>query len=70
MVLMTQSLKQWLWMNHKEIIPLIQFGHTELITDEMWNEYIEWCKTEEGAKYLKGGSEYIPDPEIEELLYG
>lgn len=58
MVRLTQSLFQWLWDNHREIVPLIYFGHTELLTDEMCDEYIKWCKTEEGRKYLKGGSEY------------
>ena len=58
MVKLTQSLQQWLWVNHRDKIGLIMLGHTELITDEMWNEYIEWCKTEEGQSYLKGGSNY------------
>ena len=58
MVRLTQSLQQWLWLNNKELIPLIMFGHTELFTEEMQKEYLEWCQTEEGKKYLKGGSEY------------
>ena len=58
MVKMTQSLRHWLFVNHSKILPLIMFGHTELITDEMWHEYIAWCKTDEGKQYLKGGSKY------------
>ena len=58
MVRLTQSLQQWLWVNHRDKIGLIMMGHTELMTDEMWGEYIEWCKTEEGQSYLKGGSNY------------
>ena len=58
MVRLTQSLQQWLWVNHRDKIGLIMMGHTELMTDEMWDEYIEWCKTEEGQSYLKGGSNY------------
>lgn len=58
MVKLTQSLQQWLWVNHRDKIGLIMMGHTELMTDEMWNKYIEWCKTEEGRSYLKGGSNY------------
>jgi hypothetical protein len=69
MVKLTQSLSQWLFDNHREKLPLIMFGHTELLTDEMWNEYIAWCKTDEGRQYLKGGSKYVHDPEIEEALY-
>jgi hypothetical protein len=34
------------------------FGHTELLTDEMKKEYVEWCRTDEGKKYLEGGEEY------------
>ena len=58
MVKLTQSLHQWLWVNHRDIIGLIMLGHTDLLTDEMWNEYIQWCGTEEGRSYLKGGSNY------------
>lgn len=63
MVKLTQSLQQWLWVNHRDIIGLIMLGHTELVTDEMWEEYIEWCKTEEGQSYLKGGSNYKEEKE-------
>lgn len=34
------------------------FGHIELFTEEMNEEYLQWCQTDEGKKYLKGGSEY------------
>ena len=61
MVRLTQSLQHWLWENHKDKFGLILFGHTELLTDEMWSEYIEWCKTDEGKSYLKGGSNYKED---------
>lgn len=58
MVKLTQSLQEWLWRNHKELIPLIIFGHVELFTDEMQKEYIAWCQTEDGQQYLKGGNKY------------
>ena len=58
MVRLTQSLRQWLWANHRDKIGLIMMGHTELMTDEMTVEYLEWCRTEEGRSYLKGGSNY------------
>ena len=58
MVKLTQSLSHWLFVNHKDKIGLIMLGHTELLTNEMYNEYIEWCKTEEGRSYLKGGANY------------
>lgn len=58
LVRLTQSLSYWLFINHRETLPLIILGHTELFTPEMQHEYMAWCKTEEGQKYLKGGSEY------------
>lgn len=61
MVRLTQSLQHWLWENHRDIVALIMFGHTELFTEEMQREYIEWCKTDDGKKYLKGGSKYMED---------
>lgn len=61
MVILTQSLEHWLFENHKEKLPLIMFGHTELFTDEMQKEYIVWCKTDEGKQYLDGGSKYDPE---------
>ena len=58
MVKLTQSLSKWLFDNHKDKLPLILLGHVELFTEDMQKEYCEWCETEEGRKYLKGGSEY------------
>lgn len=58
MIKLTQSLSHWLWENHRDLVGLIMLGHTELITREMWREYVEWCKTEEGRQYLKGGAKY------------
>lgn len=58
MVVLTESLKQWLVRYHREKLPLIMLGHTEEMTDEMCQEYISWCQSEEGREYLKGGSKY------------
>ena len=58
MVKLTQSLRQWLFENHPDKLPLIMFGHVELFTEEMNAEYLQWCQIDEGKKYLKGGSEY------------
>lgn len=64
MVELTQSLSHWLFENgyQKEMV-LIMFGHTEYLTEEMYSRYIEWCKTEEGEQYLKGGSKYVEEEE-------
>ena len=61
MVTMTQSMEHWLFENHKDKFGSIMFGHLELFTEEMQKEYIEWCKTDEGKQYLKGGSKYNPE---------
>ena len=58
MVKLTQSMRHWLWENHRDIVGLIMLGHTELFTSKMQQAYIEWCKTEEGRQYLKGGNKY------------
>lgn len=58
MVKLTQSLSQWLFENYPDKLSLIMFGHLELLTDEMYEEYIAWCQTEDGKQYLKGGSKY------------
>lgn len=63
MVKLTQSLYHWMWLNHRDIVPLIMLGHTELFKPEMQEEYIAWCLTDEGRKFLKGGSEYKEEEE-------
>ena len=61
MVKLTQSLRHWLWENHRDKIGLIMLGHIELLTEEMEQQYLAWCKTEDGKQYLKGGSKYKPE---------
>ena len=58
MVKLTQSLAVWLHANYPETMALIMFGHVELFTDEMKRAYLEWCLTDEGRQYLKGGAKY------------
>ena len=58
MVVMTQSLEHYLWEYHRELLPLIMFGHVELYSEELHEKYKEWCLTDEGKQYLKGGSKY------------
>lgn len=53
MVKLTNSLSHWLWLNHRDIIGLVMLGHTELLTEEMWNAYIAWCKTDEAKPFLQ-----------------
>ena len=58
MIKLTSSLRHWLFENHRDKLVLIMLGHAELMTDEMVNEYLDWCDTEDGKQYLKGGSKY------------
>ena len=59
MVKLTKSLVQWLSDNgHKDKIALLMFGHLELFTEEMQEQYLEWVQTDEGKKYLQGGEFY------------
>ena len=67
MVKLTQSLQQFLWQYHRDILVLVTFGHTEEITDEIWDEYINWCQTDEGRQYLEGGSKYKNEDQKEEF---
>lgn len=59
MVLVTQSLQEFLKRKGmlKELV-LLDFGHTEVLTEELYAEYIEWLRTPEGESYLKGGKNY------------
>ena len=58
MIKLTRSLKHWLAANYPNDFVLITFGHVELFTPEMQVEYIKWCQTEEGKRYLVGGDLY------------
>ena len=63
MIKFTQSLSHWLYRNHRDKFDLIMFGHAELFTEDMQRDYLAWCQTDEGRKYLKGGSEYREEEE-------
>lgn len=58
MTRLTCSLENFLMKYHRDLFVPISFGHTELLTEEIYNEYLEWCKTEEGMSYLEGGANY------------
>ena len=61
----TQSFAHFVWAvkDRRKDLALIMMGHTELVDDDLWNEYIEWCKTDEGKSYLKGGKNYKEEDE-------
>ena len=59
MIKLTQSLKQWLWENHKDKIGLIMLGHIELFTEEMNQEYLK----EEMKRNIYELIGRIPNPE-------
>lgn len=58
MVKLTQSLEHFLATKYPRLLVLVSFGHIELFTPEIQKEYLDWCKTNEGKQYLKGGSKY------------
>lgn len=58
MILLTESMRVWMLKNHPDKLFLLKFGHTEIFTEEMRKDYLEWCKTDEGRSYLKGGKNY------------
>lgn len=52
MVELTKSLRHFLFEKYRDIYVLLMFGHLELFTEEIEAEYLEWCATDEGKKYL------------------
>lgn len=61
MPIFTQSMEVWLAKYHRDKMVLLMFGHLEEFTEEMAKEYTEWCFSEEGRQYLKGGSKDDPN---------
>lgn len=61
MVKFTQSMNHWLWEYHTELIAPLMFGHLEEFTAEYAQEYLEWCRTDEGRSYLVGGCNYVEE---------
>lgn len=50
MVKLTESLKEFLSQSeHKEIIPLLMFGHVELFTEDIQQEYVQWLAKNQGG---------------------
>lgn len=42
MIKLTRNFREWLFANYPSIFISVTFGHTELITDEIYNQYLEW----------------------------
>jgi len=61
MIKFTQSMSHWLWEYHTELIAPLMFGHLEEFIAEYVQEYLEWCETDEGKSYLKGGCNYVEE---------
>lgn len=61
MPIFTQSMEVWLFAYHRDLAVPLMFGHLELFTEEMAEEYVDWCRSEEGRQYLHGGSKYDPN---------
>ena len=52
MIKMTKSFEVFIARYHKDILVPLSFGHIELMTDEIWEEYVNWCETDEAKPYL------------------
>lgn len=52
MIKMTKSFEVFISRYHKDILVPLSFGHIELMTDEIWEEYVNWCETDEAKPYL------------------
>jgi hypothetical protein len=52
MVSMTNSFSHWCFTYHKDIYVPLVFGHTELLTADLYCEYLDWIKTDEAKPYL------------------
>jgi len=50
MVVIDKEFCSWLFKYHREELALILLGHVELVTDEMLDEYEEYCK-QNGIEY-------------------
>lgn len=48
----TKSFEIFIFRYHKDILIPLSFGHIELMTDEIWDEYVCWCETDEAKPYL------------------
>lgn len=53
MVRMSKSFSVWCFKYHKDIYSLLMFGHTELLTEDMYKEYLGWLHTDEGKQSLQ-----------------
>lgn len=58
MVKLTQSFTAWCLKFHRDLHSPLMFGRVELMTQELYDEYLTWVQTDEGRQYLKGGSKY------------
>ena len=50
MVDIDKEFQSWLFKYHREELALILLGHVELVTDEMLDEYENYCK-QNGIEY-------------------
>lgn len=44
---LNETFKEFLFDKHPDLLPLIMFGHAELITEDIKKEYVEWLNDKE-----------------------
>ena len=52
LIRLTRSLEVFLSQHYKDLIVPLSFGHSELLTEEIWQEYLSWCQTDEAKPYM------------------
>lgn len=57
MISLTPSLVVWLKKYHKDLLPDAFLGNTEVLTNEMIRDYLEWCRSEEGHEVIHGSNQ-------------
>lgn len=49
---LSENLRVFLEKDHKDLIFPLTHGKHDVLTDEIFQEYVIWCQTDEGRKYL------------------
>lgn len=44
MIKLTKNITQWLSINHPDKLLLITSGQIEVLTKEIWNQYMDWLQ--------------------------
>lgn len=51
-VFMTRNFRMFMYRYHREELVLLALGRKDVLTDEIWQEYLDWCQSEEADPYF------------------